>query len=92
MRLRTSGMNMRGYAPLCRESGTSRQKCPNQRDRFQFARVRAQSAGDDTLAATAEINLARLSSQRNDEARVAALLNRAVARLEAAAPSYNRGL
>ena len=52
----------------------------------------AQAAGDGTLAATAEINTARLSSRANDTEGAAVLLARALDRLEAAAPSYSGGL
>jgi len=52
----------------------------------------ARAAGDGTLAATAEINIARLSSRQSDPAAAAGLLARALDRLEAAAPSYGRGM
>ena len=52
----------------------------------------AQAAGDGTLAATAEINIARLSPRANDTEGAAVLLARALDRLDAAAPSYSRGL
>src|ERR1700722_9121484 len=63
----------------------------------QAARVYAdadanpQAIGDPVLIATTEINSARLASQQGEPA-VAALLTRAVVRLERAAPSYNGGL
>lgn len=52
----------------------------------------ARAAGDEILAATAEINLARLSAQKSNLTGAADLLTRAIDRLEAAAPSYGRGL
>ena len=52
----------------------------------------AQAAGDASLAATAEINTARLSSRENHPADAAVLLSRALDRIEASPPSYSRGL
>jgi CHAT domain-containing protein len=58
---------------------------------YADADANAQAIGDPVLIATTEINSARLASQQGEPA-VAALLTRAVVRLERAAPSYNGGL
>ncbi|HEV8678116.1 MAG TPA: CHAT domain-containing protein [Stellaceae bacterium] len=52
----------------------------------------AQAAGNRTLAATAEINNARLAARHGDPAGAAALLARALDRLDGAEPSYSRGM
>lgn len=52
----------------------------------------AESARDEPLAATAEINAARLALGRGDTAHAAPLLSRAVDRLEQSPPSYGRGM
>jgi CHAT domain-containing protein len=52
----------------------------------------ADAARDAPLAATAEINAARLALRSNDVARAAALLTRAVDRLEKLTPSYDGGM
>ena len=52
----------------------------------------AQAAGDAILAATAEINSARLAARRGDLAGVAGLLARALDRLDAAPAGYSRGM
>jgi CHAT domain-containing protein len=52
----------------------------------------ADTARDAPLAATAEINAARLALRSNDVARAAALLTRAVDRLEKLPPSYDGGM
>ncbi len=51
----------------------------------------AASAGDDMLAATAEVNAARLALQQNDPANANLLLTRAIDRLERSPPSYSIG-
>jgi CHAT domain-containing protein len=58
---------------------------------YSEAVASAEAAGDGTLAATAQINIARLSS-RIDPAGAAILLAGALDRLEAAPPSYSGGL
>ena len=52
----------------------------------------AEAAPDEALAATAEINAARLALGRGDVARAASLLSHAVDRLERSPPSYSRGM
>src|SRR6516165_5118947 len=52
----------------------------------------AEAAHDEPLAATAEINAARLALGHDDWARAAPLLSRAVDRLEQSPPSYSRGM
>ena len=52
----------------------------------------ADTARDAPLAATAEINAARLALRSNDVTRAAALLTRAVDRLEKLPPSYDGGM
>jgi len=52
----------------------------------------ADAARDDNLAATAEINAARLALRRPESGNAIALLGRAVDRLERAPPTYSRGL
>jgi CHAT domain-containing protein len=59
---------------------------------YDEAIASADAAHDVPLAATAEINAARLALQRNDVARAAALLTRAVDRLEQLPPSYDGGM
>jgi CHAT domain-containing protein len=52
----------------------------------------ADTAHDDTLAATAEANAARLALRRGNGAQAASLLNHAVERLQRLPPSYAGGL
>jgi CHAT domain-containing protein len=52
----------------------------------------AKAAGDNALAATAEINAARLALRQNNPGSAVALLNRAVETLERLPPSYSRGM
>ena len=59
---------------------------------YNEAIAAADAAHDEPLTATAEINAARLALRRNDVAQAAALLMRAVDRLERLPPSYDRGM
>ena len=52
----------------------------------------AETARDETLAATAEINAARLALGQGDWARAAQLLSQAVDRLDRSPPCYSRGM
>ena len=49
----------------------------------------AAAAGDDALAATVEVNAARLAMHRNDPAQARGLLTRALDRLQRTPPSYS---
>jgi CHAT domain-containing protein len=52
----------------------------------------AEAARDETLAATAQINAARLAYGGDDWARAGPLLSQAVDRLDRSPPSYSRGM
>ena len=62
-----------------------------QRD-YAEAEAAAETGHDETLAATAETNAARLALRRGDANGAAALLTRAVGRLERLPPTYARGM
>ena len=59
---------------------------------YRQAAGAAEQAHDGALAATAEINAARLASQQPDHGGALPLLSRAVDRLERAPPSYGRDM
>ncbi len=59
---------------------------------YADATAAADAARDGALAATTEINAARLAFQRGDPSRARALLTRAVDRLDHMPPTYDRGL